>query len=154
MSEQNLDGAIRKTNIGGNNPQHSITKEDKTISTDLHEEMNFRTYLKTKDIFSMLKYMRENELFCNGGSINEVIVFKQMKSVITSLALADDDVVEYIIGPNEKENGIRNFIKTERIIEELTGMRDRRSFVSGAYVTQEDAYIQMTGLIVKLAMEE
>lgn len=117
-------------------------------------ELNFRTYLRTESLMDILKYMRDNTLFCDGGNINEVILYRQMKCAIAAMAMADDDVTEYIIGPDDKTNGIRNFIKVERIIEELTGMRDRRSFVHGTYVTQDDVYIQMTGLIVKLAMEE
>lgn len=120
----------------------------------IKEEMEFKNYLRTEHVFDMLKHMRDNELFCNGRSINEVIIYKQMKSVISAMAVADDDVVEYIIGPDEKVNGIKNFIETERILEELTGMRDRNSFVCGPFVTQDDVYIQMTGLIVKLAMED
>lgn len=117
-------------------------------------ELNFRTYLRTESLMNMLKHMRDNSLFCMGGTINEVILYKQMKCIIDAMAIADDDVTEYIIGPDDKTNGIRNFIKIERINEELTGMRDRRSFVCGVYVTQDDVYIQMTGLIVKLAMED
>lgn len=41
-----------------------------------------------------------------------------------------------------------------KILDELKSMKVRGSILHGHNVTEEDIYIQMTGLIVKLALEE
>lgn len=53
----------------------------------------------------------------------------------------------------ERKNGLKTKLDTDRILDELKGMKERGSIVSGPKVTQDDIYVQMTGLIVKLAME-
>lgn len=41
-----------------------------------------------------------------------------------------------------------------KILDELKSMKERGTILHGQNVTSDDIYIQMTGLIVKLALEE
>ena len=45
-------------------------------------------------------------------------------------------------------------LNTGKILDALKSMKDRGTILYGQNVTDEDIYIQMTGLIVKLALDE
>ena len=64
--------------------------------------------------------------------------------------------LENIVSPNAlKPKDITKVdLNTGKILDALKSMKDRGTILYGQNVTDEDIYIQMTGLIVKLALEE
>ena len=124
---------------------------EETTNNSASLEGRFKKYIKTNKIFDTLKDMRSREVYVTGAHTTQDDVFRFMSGVILSLSMTDgEDDLEY---PNNIYEGLREYLETGKIIDELVGMRSRCSFVTGPRVSQEDIFIQLAGLIVKMGMD-
>ena len=123
---------------------------EETTNNSTPIEGRFKKYIKTNKIFDALKDMRSREVYVTGARVSQDDVFRFMSGVILTLSMTDgEDDLEY---PNTIYEGLREYLETGKIIDELAGMRSRCSFVTGPRVSQEDVFVQMSGLIVKMGL--